>query len=404
MRGKRVGVGEGPAAAGRQAAALFALAGVLALAGLPAPHSRADQLLIIAAADLMVALLALLTPWARLGRYSTVLLAVAGLAILAFSTVAVGGFAAGTGPFFVLLYAWLGLHHPPWIPVALAPLTTAAYLIPLITTHQPPEVISSAIVFVPVTTVVGVVIAKRVARLQQARAEVEASERWRAALLATVAHDVRSPLTSVQGALSMLADEPELGDRDRSDFLAMALRQTERMSRLVGGLLDIERVQHGLLRLDARDVDVRQAIGEAARYLPAHRVVIEVPDDLLIRADPERLEQMLVNLIANAGRHGVPPILIGATTIGERVELTVRDHGAGVPGEQLPRLFTQFGTGQSDPGSMGLGLWIVRQLALAHGGDVRYEPANPGACFVLTLPAAPRPAPAGRPTAGAGAA
>lgn len=377
---------DGPAAAARPAAALFLLAGVLALAGMASPHSRAHDLAIIAGADFAIAAFAWLAPWDRLGRYGTlVLLAVPGLAVLAFSTLAVGGFASGTGPFFVLLYAWIGLHHSAPAIVALTPITATAYVWPLVATHQPPEVIASAVVFVPVTTAVGIVISRRVARLHRALAQVEAAERWRAALVATLAHDVRTPLTAVHGALCVLAED-DVDEATRVSFLALALRQTDRMARLAGGLLDVERVEHGLLRLDVRDVDLRHAVSEAAQYVPGAPVEIDVGNVPRIQADPERLEQILVNLIANAARHGRPPIVVTAESAGAQVRITVRDHGPGVPEAEAASLFTRFTSDDPTGRSVGLGLWIVRQLAEAHGGTAHYESARPGAGFVITLP------------------
>ncbi|WP_238011118.1 hypothetical protein KZZ52_22535 [Dactylosporangium sp. AC04546] len=125
--------------AARSPSGLFALAGALAVAGAAAPGARERDLLVVAAADFAIAVAARWVPHRR-----TIALAVAGLAVLAFSTWAFGGVATGTGPFFVLLFAWVGLHHPPWTAVALAPLTAAAYVAPLVATHQPSDVIASS--------------------------------------------------------------------------------------------------------------------------------------------------------------------------------------------------------------------------------------------------------------------
>jgi signal transduction histidine kinase len=365
------------------ASALFALAGVLAVAGAAAPESRARDLLLVAGADFAIAAAA----WRMPVRW-TIAIVVAGLVVLAFSTWAVGGVATGTGPFFVLLFAWVGLHFPPWTAVLLAPLTTAAYVVPLVVTDQPAAVISSAIVFVPVTTAVAEVIARRVRQLRRARDEVEAADRWRAALMVTLAHDVRAPLASVQMALEMLQEGTAKDGPDRHRLTANALRQTARINRLAGGLLDADRVEDGVLRLDRRTVHLRAAAESAARLTPATTTtVVEIDSDLTVDADPERLEQILVNLIGNAARHGSPPIVVVAGAAGDGVDISVRDHGAGVPADRREVLFERY-TSESDAvGSVGLGLWIVRELARAHGGDARYEPADPGARFVVSLPA-----------------
>ena len=370
----------------RTAGALFLLAGCLALAGVPMPESRDGYLLAVAVADFAVAAAAYLVPWHRMHRRASVAIALAGLVVLAVATYAFGGAATGTGPFFVLLFAWLGLHHPPWVAVALLPLTTSAYVLPLLATGQPAAVVSSAVVFVPVTTAVAVVIGHRVGQLNRARAQVEAAERWRAALMVTLAHDVRAPLTTVQGALELLQDE-DLPAGRRESLTASALRQTARINRLAGGLLDLGRIEDGVLRLDRRPVALRQAAEHAAELVPPADTKLDVDPELTVPADPERLEQILVNLISNAALHGRPPIVISGDRAGGEVRIAVRDHGAGVPAAVRDGLFSRFAGDAAGPDSVGLGLWIVRQLARAHGGDVHYEQADPGACFVVTLPA-----------------
>ncbi|GAA3213321.1 sensor histidine kinase [Dactylosporangium siamense] len=380
---------DGSVGAARAAAGLFLLAGVLAVLGIAQPNSRARDLLLVAGADFCITAAAWWVPWQRLHPRATVALGVAGLAVLAFSTWAFGGTAAGTGPFFVLLFAWVGLHHPPWIAYALAPLTATAYVAPLVVTHQPPEVVGSAVVFVPVVTAVAVLIAGRVRQWREARAEVAAAERWRASLMLTLAHDVRSPLTAVQGALELLDDDADLPPAQRARLTAAALRQVARIARLASGLLDVGRVEDGALRLDLRPVPVRAAAQDAVSLTPQADAVIDVEAGLTVTADPDRLEQMLVNLIGNAVRHGAAPICVGASVHASTLSIRVRDHGPGVPAAAVGALFSRYGGSGGD--SVGLGLWIVRELARAHGGDLTYEPADPGACFVITLPTGGQP-------------
>ncbi|MEU0562416.1 ATP-binding protein [Dactylosporangium sp. NPDC006015] len=379
---------DGSAGAARAAAGLFLLAGVLAVLGVAQPHSRGGDLLVVAVADFCIAAAAWWAPWRRLHPRATVALALAGLVVLAFSTWAFGGTAAGTGPFFVLLFAWVGLHHPPWIAYALSPLTAAAYIAPLIATHQPPEVVGSAVVFVPVVTAVAVLIAGRVRQWRRAQDEVAAAERWRASLMLTLAHDVRSPLTAVQGALELLDEDAGLPPEHRARLTAAALRQVARIARLASGLLDVGRVEDGRLKLDLRPVLVRAAVADAVLLTPQADAVVDVEPGLTVVADPDRLEQMLVNLIGNAMRHGAAPICVSASASGGTTTIAVRDHGPGVPPDAVSALFSRYGGGAA-PHSVGLGLWIVRELARAHDGDLTYEPAHPGACFVISLPARP---------------
>jgi signal transduction histidine kinase len=379
-----VSAGDGPLAAGRQAAALFALGGFCALIGLPLPGARPGYLAAVAALDLLFAAVAAAVPWHRLGRSSSIALAVPAFGVLALSTYAFGGQVVGTGPFFVLTYAWLGLHHPRGCVPAIAPVAAAAYLIPLLVTHQPQQVLGSAFVLVPVAVAVGWVIATRVGRLRAAHVHIRATETWRAALMSTLAHDVRSPLASVQMALEILAED---GDRlttdERHQITGAALRQTARIKRLASDLLDLDRVEAGALRLDCRDVPLRPAVESAVGDLNTTDVTVAVDAGLVVHADPQRLQQILVNLASNALRHGKPPVLVEAQPDGSAVTIRVRDHGPGVPATQVDTLFQRYTGTHRD--SVGLGLWIVDQLARAHGGTVHYEP---DACFVVTLPRA----------------
>jgi signal transduction histidine kinase len=386
-------LGDGRLAAGRQGAALFVLAGLLALAGATLPHSRPHDLVTIAIADGAVGATAWLLPWDRWAPLASLALAVPAFGILAFSTWAVGGVVTGTGPFFVLVYVWLALHHPPWTVFATVPLAVGAYLVPLAAAHQPPEVLGSAIVLVPVAVAVGWVIVTRVRDLQRAHAHISRTERWRASLMTTLAHDVRAPLSSVQVALEMMDEDAEvLSAVERHSLIGAALRQSGRIRRLADALLDMERVDRGVLRLDLSDICVAEAAGAAVETLVSHEVTIDLDPALRVRADRDRLEQILVNLAGNGLRHGVPPVVITAERSDATVRISVRDHGKGVPESVRPALFEQFTTGEADTGGVGLGLWIVRELARIQGGDVCYEDADPGARFVVTLPAAEVPA------------
>jgi signal transduction histidine kinase len=385
-------VGVGPRIAGRQAAALFALAGLLAVAGVGLTPGRAPELLAIAVADLLVAGAAWWLPWQRWGPSGTLWLALPAFAVLGFSTWLFGGFAAGTGPFFLLVYAWAGLNHPPRAIAAITPPAVVAYVVPLLAAGQPAPVVSSVAVLVPTAVGIGLLIAHQVRHQRLDRERIAQAERWRAALAATLAHDLRSPVTTVRLVLEALRSEGEsMPARERETMLATALRQVGRIGRLAAGLLDAERVDsQGELRLSLRQVPLRRAVAQALEQLDAPQVVVEVDADLAVTADADRLEQILVNLTGNALRHGRPPVVIRAHAEDGVARVEVRDHGPGVPAEDRDQLFSRFGVVSSHPNSVGLGLWIVCQLARAHGGDVHYEAADPGARLVLTLPAALR--------------
>jgi signal transduction histidine kinase len=111
-----------------------------------------------------------------------------------------------------------------------------------------------------------------------------------------------------------------------------------------------------------------------------------------VRADPAYLDEIVVNLVENADKYGAPPITVSAHQAGDVVELTVSDHGPGVPEDFVPRLFERYTRADDTPDhprGSGLGLYLVDKLARACGGSVRYEPNHPhGARFIVTLPAA----------------
>jgi signal transduction histidine kinase len=372
-------------AASRQVAALFLLSGLLAVMGIPTAPDRAGVLWLIAGLDGLVALSAYWLPWSRWGPRSTALLAVPGFVILSVSTWAFGGFAAGVGPFFVLLFAWLGLHHPPRVAVLFSPVAAASYALGLFAADADPRLVGSTVVLVPIALAVGLVIAVRVRQLNQAREEIEQMDRWRAALMATLAHDVRSPMTTIRGTLEIALDDPALPDHLRP-LLTSANRQSARITSLATNLLDLERVDAGKLRIDVTDVNLLELGSRVADLVGRPDIELHIDPALVVRADPMRLEQMLVNLSTNALRHGRPPIVLSADRYDDRVEIRVRDHGPGVPASDQPYLFERFSGSDTAPESVGLGLWIVRLLAEAHHGTVGYRTLAPGAEFGITIP------------------
>jgi len=380
-------LGEGANQIARQAALLFAMSGVSAVASIPTQPDHSGVLLVIAGADLMTGLIAWLLRWDRWNPRLTALLALPGFAVLGLSTWAFGGFAAGTGPFFVLIFTWLGLHQPTWVLAACLPPATVAYVAPLVAVDAPAPVVSSAGVLIPVAFGIGALTAGQARHLRAERDRAGRVDRWRAALIATLAHDIRSPLTTVHGALRLVTEVTNLPPARKQALLESALQQTARLTRLATGLLDVERVEQGKLRLEQRPISVTGAIDNATTLIASDADIrVSVDDDLQVHADPDRLEQILVNLTANALRHGRPPILISAHRDDHTVQIDVRDHGTGVPANLEAKLFGRLEGDSDNPDSVGLGMWIVRILVEAHGGTITYQTADPGARFSVRLP------------------
>jgi signal transduction histidine kinase len=374
-------LGSGPQAAAWQAAALLLLAGALALLTIVNTPGNAHRLLIVAACDFGTALLTLLVPWRRTVTHAPAAIGVPAFAVLGLSTWSFGGTATGTGPFLVLLYAWSALHFPRWVLLAYIPPATASYVTPLILTHQPPEVVGSAFVLLPVALAVAFLIEAQARNLREDRERLARIEQWRSAMIGTLAHDVRGPLTTVQMALEELRDEVP---GTSAWMLDSALRQTTRLARLAENLLDRHRIDSdGHLRLDRQLVPARGLVESALSYVRPAGIVTEIDDRLRIWVDPARFEQIIVNLVGNAAKYGCPPIVVGVSA-GDTVDrLEVRDHGPGVPEALRPTLFSPFAGAGTD--SVGLGLWIVRQLAEAHGGRAVAEARTPGVAMVVTF-------------------
>ncbi|HEX6351436.1 HAMP domain-containing sensor histidine kinase [Actinophytocola sp.] len=377
--------GRGAESAARQASLLFTVAGLVTVASTLSFPDRAVPLGVLAVLDGAIAVVAWRLPWRRWGRRRVLLLSLPALGVLGSATWATGGVAIGTAPLFMLLFVWLGLNFSPTVVVVVAVPGCVAYVVPLLAAGQPDPVVGSVFVMMPALVGIGLLIAYQVShqehvtlRLRVATAQLHHDRQWRAALVSTVARDVRCPLAAAQLALDSLRDELP---RERQDAaLTAARRQVERVRGLATSLLD-ERVD--TLRLDRREVRLAHQMDEVLTYLggAAADVQVDIDPALTVTADQDRLEQILVNLVANAFTHAGPPVRVSAERRADVVRVEVRDFGPGVPQELLPRLFTRFSDGLS----------IARELARAHGGDVHYEPWELGACFVLSLPLTARP-------------
>lgn len=227
-------------------------------------------------------------------------------------------------------------------------------------------------------------------RLREALTHVRRVDRLRARLVSTLAHDVRNPLTAIRGAIKTVLGRGErLDTQTRAELLSDADHQAARLERLATDLLDLARLERGRLELSLEEVKLRQAVQTALSFTDDKgRYDVRIDPDLTVRADPGRLEQIVVNLAANALRYGEPPFLVEAARSDGEVRLALRDHGPGVGPDETDTLFEPFRS-ESSRESVGLGLAIVKALSEAHGGTVSYEANRPrGACFWVRLPVA----------------
>ena len=215
------------------------------------------------------------------------------------------------------------------------------------------------------------------------------------AVVAAVSHELRSPLTSIKGYTSLLLSRWErLDDDQKRDMLEAVHHDAQRVTRLVTELLDISRLETGALVLRRGLVDLEElcssVIDRLAFTYPLLDCAIDFDDPFpSVWADADKVEQVLTNLIENAAKYADPTGLrIVGRVEADHVSVEVEDRGDGIRSEDLPRVFTKFFRGDDgSPSGTGLGLWISRGLAEAHGGtlDVASRPGE-GAGFVLSLP------------------
>jgi PAS domain S-box-containing protein len=201
------------------------------------------------------------------------------------------------------------------------------------------------------------------------------------------AHELRSPVSVLTGAANTLARHADdLEPQDRTDLAGAVSHSSVQLRRLLEDLLTASRLHAHRLELAPVDVDLADHLEAVVRAMqqstPTADIRIAADRPLHVRADPVRLTQMVDNLLMNAFRHGEPPVDVSAGVAGDVVEIVVQDAGAGVSEEQQGRLFQRFETGSSR--GTGLGLFLVRELARAHGGEATYRPSD--GSFVVTLP------------------
>jgi signal transduction histidine kinase len=222
----------------------------------------------------------------------------------------------------------------------------------------------------------------------------ERLERSRANLVSTVAHELRSPLTSVKGfTATLLAKWDRFNDEQKKLMLQTVNADADRVTRLIAELLDVSRIDAGRLEMRKQVVDVEAAV---RAVVAGHVAAGEAPDRFVIEkhgplpemwVDPDKLRQILGNLVENALRHGGGRVTISLAPHDDGAEVTVCDEGAGIPEETAARVFTRFWRGDRRGGT-GLGLYIVKGLVEAHGGSVAVGRApGGGARFRFLLPA-----------------
>jgi two-component system phosphate regulon sensor histidine kinase PhoR len=229
--------------------------------------------------------------------------------------------------------------------------------------------------------------------------EIERVEKTRRDFIANVSHELRTPLTSIQGYAETLLDSG--GNGNTREFLEIIRKNAARMSRLTEDLLTLARVESGETEFSLQPHSAAGLLREARQnfqeILKTAGMEVEIAESTpaMVQADNDAIQQVLTNLIGNASTYGAGGgrIVLGARETEGGVEFYVRDFGAGIASEHLPRLFERFyrvdKARSRESGGTGLGLAIAKHIVLAHGGRIRVESVlGHGSTFFFTLPLA----------------
>ena len=256
------------------------------------------------------------------------------------------------------------------------------------------------------------------AELRAANLRLEGLDRLKDDFMSSVTHELRTPLTSIRALAELMVDDPDMPPGQRQQFLGIVVAETERLSRLVNQVLDMAKIESGHAEWHNADVDLvalarqaAQTVHELLRERGAE-LVLQLPEQVPpLRADPDRLMQVLLNLLSNAAKFVPTPggriaLRLQADAAGVTVE--VQDNGPGVPEHQRALIFEKFrqgGDAANRPQGTGLGLPISRQIVEHFGGRMELRSdTDQGACFAFWLPwtQPAEPAPQGATTASPG--
>ena len=242
-------------------------------------------------------------------------------------------------------------------------------------------------------------VAERTRELELALAKVREADRMKSQLLSTVSHELRTPLASIKGYVTTLIDyRDRLGNALQEEFLHIVDEESDRLRELVENLLDMSRIEAGVLRIHPELTRltpvVERALAALQPKLAGREVSIDALDDLPdVMIDSTRIQQVLSNLLDNAAKYSLPgtPIHISVSSDTTRVTVGVHDRGVGIPPEHAEQIFDRFyrieNAGIRSAGGIGLGLAISRGLIEAHGGRMWVDSlAGRGSTFYFSIP------------------
>ncbi|HLZ69898.1 MAG TPA: ATP-binding protein [Dehalococcoidia bacterium] len=225
---------------------------------------------------------------------------------------------------------------------------------------------------------------------------LQETDRLRSALLSSVSHDLRTPLTAIKTAAANLrAGDVKWSAAARAEFLGAIETEADRLTRLVTNLLDLSRIEAGTLRLDLDWNDLEELLRAAAfsaeRTEPGRTIAVQIDRPLpFLRFDYVLIDRVVSNLLENALKHSPPtsPVSVAVAACPTEVRVTVCDQGSGIPPAERERVFAPFyrGAKEAGGGGSGLGLAICRGIVAAHGGRIFVEEAPSGAALTFCLP------------------
>ena len=311
-----------------------------------------------------------------------------------------GGAQAGAGEQSYLLPA--GGPRPAMPPLAVLPLTTARGRFGEIRLWRAGSGLSPAEERLLATFAGQGALALEHALLSQAETQariLEESDRLKTALLSSVSHELRTPLATMKASVTSLrSGEVDWAAPARQDLLAVVEEELDHLNRLVGNLLDMSRIEAGVLKPNRVWLSLAEVAGgtltRMRRALEQHRVVVDISDDLpLAPADYVQLEQVFTNLISNSLKYGPPgsTITLKAWLVDTRtLQVQVQNQGPPVPDQHLVHIFDKFYriTAADRVTGTGLGLSICKGIIEAHGGRIWAENLAPGLAINFTLPLA----------------
>ena len=218
-------------------------------------------------------------------------------------------------------------------------------------------------------------------------------DQLRSDLLATVSHELRTPLTGVHGAAeTLLGRFDELSHDTRLGLLEMLVEQTRRLTRIVDEILLATQLDTNTIGTEIDVFDVREALAGLAALPEAHRLIVSADVATRVRADRDRLRQVVENLVDNALKYSARPVRIDAESRDLSVRITVADEGPGIPADARDRVFEKFyrldPEQRSGVSGTGLGLYIARELVERMSGRIGLLGAESGATFYVDLPSA----------------